>query len=241
MLYTRSFRCMTTEIELFLDAAAAQAGPAALEEVERFFMSVEARFSRFRTDSELAQLNRASGREAHVSADLVELVSLALAAARSSDGVFDPTVIDALEAAGYDRSIELVGEGEMAGGSANGHRHGSPVTTGKRWTRIVANTTSNTVTLPAGVRVDLGGIAKGWAADRAAAMLRPLGAVLVNAGGDLMAWGDEPGGQPGGGWLVAVDHPLQPGTDVVWLRARNRADRDLQHNSPAVDGWASSD
>jgi thiamine biosynthesis lipoprotein len=46
---------------------------------------------------------------------------------------------------------------------------------------------------------------------------------MVSAGGDIRAWGDQPGSQPGQGWLVALDHPEQPGKDVAWLRVRDEA------------------
>jgi thiamine biosynthesis lipoprotein len=91
---------MTTEIELFLDACDARLASEALQSAERFFQEVEARFSHFRADSEMVQLNRTPDEVVRVSPDLAKLVELALAAARASDGVFDPTVIDALEAAG---------------------------------------------------------------------------------------------------------------------------------------------
>jgi thiamine biosynthesis lipoprotein len=213
MLQTLTFRCMTTDIELFLDTPAEVADEDArqvLAEVERFFQSVDARFSRFRADSELSALNAASGRTVAVSPDLAALVRLALDASVTTGGIFDPTMIDALEAAGYDRSIELVSAGV-------GQRRQPGVPLPERWTGVQVDTATRRVTLPAGVRLDLGGIGKGWAADKAAAMLRPYGAGMVNAGGDLCAWGDQPGAETGQGWLVAVDNPSQPGGDVAWL------------------------
>ncbi len=216
MLESSSFRCMTTEIEFLVDACDARLASEALQSVKRFFQEVEARFSRFRADSELVQLNRTPGETVRVSADLAELIELARAAARASDGIFDPTVIDALEAAGYDRSIDLIREGGT-------HPPRRPAPQPGRWKQIVVDTTGGTVRLPAGVRLDLGGIGKGWAADRAGMMLQPLGAGMVSAGGDIRAWGDQPGSQPGQGWLVALDHPGQPGKDVAWLRVRDGA------------------
>lgn len=216
MLHTHSFHCMTTDIELFLEADKAQPVQDALRQVEHFFQEVEARFSRFRPDSELVRLNSAAGKEVRVSADLAELVQLALAAAKASDGVFDPTIIDALEAAGYDRSIDLIW--------ANGaHSPLQIAAQPDRWRQVAVDTTTCLVKLPAGVRLDLGGIAKGWAADRAAAMLQQIGPGMVNAGGDLCAWGDQPGIEKGNGWLVALDHPAQPSVDVAWLRVHDGA------------------
>lgn len=216
MLESSSFRCMTTDIELLLNADDARLAGQALRSAEHFFHEVEARFSRFRADSELGQLNRTPGEAVRVSPDLADLIELALAAARASDGVFDPTVIDALEAAGYDRSIELI-----RNGGTHSLRRVAPYP--GRWKQVVVDTTGSMVRLPLGVRLDLGGIGKGWAADRAGTMLQPLGAGLVSAGGDIRAWGDQPDAQPGQGWLVALDHPEQPGKDVVWLWVRDGA------------------
>lgn len=207
---------MTTEIELFVDAGDARLAHKALRGATRFLHRVEARFSRFRAGSELVQLNQAPGEAVRISTDLAALIELALAAARASDGIFDPTVIDAVEAAGYDRSIEWI------------RRHGPPlprrvVPQPGRWKQVLVDPAASTVRLPAGVRLDLGGIGKGWAADQAGTMLQSFNAGMVNAGGDIRAWGDQPGLPPGQGWLVGLDHPQQPGTDVAWLRVRDGA------------------
>ena len=207
---------MTTDIELLVNARDEALAGNGLQNAERFFHEVEARFSRFQPDSELGQLNGRQGQPVPVSADLAELVALALAAAQTSGGVFDPTIIDALEAAGYDRSIELI---RQDGPGAPRQVAPRP----DRWKEVAVDEAGGTVRLPAGVRLDLGGIGKGWAADRAGAMLRPLGAGIVNAGGDLRAWGDQPGAEPGMGWLVAIDDPQQPGRDLAWLRVQEGA------------------
>src|SRR5690606_4789353 len=120
------------------------------------------------------------------------------------------------EAAGYDRSIELIR-------SSGTHAPRAVAPQPGRWEHVTVDRSDSTVCLPAGVRLDLGGIGKGWAADRAATMLQPLGAGMVSAGGDIRAWGDQPGSETGDGWLVAVDHPEQPGRDVAWVRLRQGA------------------
>jgi thiamine biosynthesis lipoprotein len=216
MLESSSFRCMTTEIEFLVDACHAGLARELLQSAERLFQQVEARFSRFRADSELVRLNRTPGEAVRVSPDLADLIELALAAARASDGIFDPTVIDALEAAGYDRSFELIRKG-----GTHPPRQVAPQS--DPWEQVVVDSRGGTVRLPAGVRLDLGGIGKGWATDRAGTILQPLGPGMVNAGGDIRAWGDQPGSQPGQGWLVALDHPEQPGRDLAWLRVRDGA------------------
>jgi thiamine biosynthesis lipoprotein len=116
-------------------------------------------------------------------------VQLGLAAREETGGRFDPTLHDAICAAGYDRTFAQVQGDRAAETSASG---GGPVTI--RGSRIE---------LGPGASLDLGGIAKGWAADRCVRMLAVHGPALVNAGGDLAVSGP----RAGGAWPVAVDVP----------------------------------
>src|SRR3979409_724468 len=88
------------------------AGPDRAEEfcrqAEEQVRTYEARWSRFIAASELSRLNAAAGSPGLVPADTFALVALAVSAWQQTDGWFDPTVLDALEAAGYDRSHENV-------------------------------------------------------------------------------------------------------------------------------------
>ena len=68
------------------------------------------------------------------------------------------------------------------------------------WQQVQLDTISGTARLPAGLGLDLGGIAKGWAVDQATEMLTAWGAALVDAGGDLRATA-APDGEP---WPIAV-------------------------------------
>jgi thiamine biosynthesis lipoprotein len=167
---------MGTEVECLLDGDV-----EACRAVEHEFTRLEALLSRFRPDSELSRLNRFGALDA--GPDLFEVVRLALDARARTDGLFDPTVHDAVVAAGYDRSFELLPEDGEGGGPA---RCGGAV-----------ELTGSTIRLAPGVRLDLGGIAKGYAVDRAVALLSRAGSCLVNAGGDLAV--------AGGAWPVAVE------------------------------------
>ena len=120
---------------------------------------------------------------------------------QATGGRFDPTVLDALEAAGYDRSFDQLPAGRH--GTADNRPALGPAP-GLAAIRI--DTEAGTVTLPVGTRVDPGGIAKGYAADLLCADLRAGGAVgaCVNIGGDLRVSGTSPRGGP---WAVAVPHP----------------------------------
>jgi len=176
----RSFAAMGTEVELLLEADDA----SLLAEVEAEFRRLETLLSRFRPDSELSRLNEAG--EAHVGAELLELIEIAVEARVASDGRFDPTVHDAVVAAGYDRSFELLAD------SAE-----TPTASARVGGSVTIDPTTRHVALEPGYRLDLGGIAKGWAADRTLVVLAQAGPALVNAGGDLAAAGRV--------WPIAVE------------------------------------
>jgi thiamine biosynthesis lipoprotein len=172
------FYAMGTEVELALDLPPGPAVEQAFREVERRFVRIEAALSRFLPDSQLSELNWKGAVKA--GPDLLAAVELALAARDRTRGRFDATVHDALVAAGYDRSFERVAADGPATNGNGGHSCGGPVEI-DRFTR--------TITLAAGVRLDLGGIGKGYAVDRAAERLSRLGPCLVNAGGDVAVRG----------------------------------------------------
>ncbi|WP_019074802.1 FAD:protein FMN transferase [Streptomyces hokutonensis] len=160
----------------------------------RHLAEVDAACSRFRPDSELAALDASFGRPVTVSPLLAEALAVALRAAEATDGAVDPTVGSAMNAIGYDRDFTLVREDDR------------PVRlTVKRapgWRLIDLDRTTGTVTVPAGVRLDLGATAKAWAADKAAAMLAEVAGcgVLVSLGGDTAVAGEP----PAGGWNIRV-------------------------------------
>jgi thiamine biosynthesis lipoprotein len=162
---------------------------------------LEARWSRFRPDSEISTLNRALGQPVTVSPETLTLVTLAVLGWQATGGRFDPTVLDALEAAGYDRSFEELPTNRER---TDGIDRASSPTTGLA--RIALDANASTVILPAGTHFDAGGIGKGYAADLLCAELRAGGAagVCVNVGGDLRVSGTPPHGGP---WRIAVPHP----------------------------------
>jgi thiamine biosynthesis lipoprotein len=227
-----AFRAMGTRIEAFLDVEPGLDAVLALASVEREFRRLEGLLTRFDEASELSRLNAAGAIGA--GDDLLAVVELALAARDRTGGRFDPTVHDALVAAGYDRTFEL-----LVGGSAGAF---PPMTTGGVRIR------GRRIELDPGVRLDLGGIGKGYAVDRTVAQLAPLGPCLVNAGGDLAVAGipEE------GAWPVAVETPSGPltlglrggalatsGSD----RRRWRAGHAIHHHliDPATGGPSDSD
>ena len=183
---------MGTTIELLLDAEDGEQAQSALRAVEEEFERLEAMLSRFRPDSELSRLNRDG--QILAPPDLERVVGLALEAREQTAGRFDPTVYDALAHAGYDRSFEQVapeaaaeaaaGEDSLEGASCGG--------------RVTIDPETGRIEIEPGFRIDLGGIGKGYAVDRAIEILAVQGPCLVNAGGDLAVRGDRP-------WPIGVE------------------------------------
>lgn len=197
-------------------------------QVERELDAIDRACSRFRADSELWRVNASRGQPVRISQLLMDALELALAAAELTDGDVDPTVGWALELAGYDRDWRLLtsssdfsrraancpstNEGERAGTLTVRRRSG--------WQTVTLDHRRVRVSMPSGIRLDLGATAKGLAADRAAkAAAQATGCgVLVSIGGDIATSGDG----PTNGWQIRVtdDHrsqPTAPGQTVAIL------------------------
>ena len=196
---------MNTDVGIWLWNPSRQVDRLMQHAMQRF-EEAEAELSRFRPDSGLSRLNAAAGLGPQtVSPLLWTALNRAVEAARQTLGLFDPTVLDLLRAAGYDRSFELLDSSSDTLGPSAKPSCG--------WHQIRFYDSVGQVELPAGVGIDLGGIAKGWTVDRVAVSLATHGPVLVDAGGDIRAVG-MPGGEP---WPVAVQDPFDETRDCAVL------------------------
>jgi thiamine biosynthesis lipoprotein len=183
-----AFRAMGTHVECFVEID--EDSGDAFASVEAEFERLEAALSRFRLDSELSRLNREGRLEA--SPELFEVTLLALEARRRTQGRFDPTIHDAVVAAGYDRSFEHIDETKIASSSSSpcgGDVH--------------VDVDTSTIELGLDTRLDFGGIGKGYAVDRACKLLGAFGPCLVSAGGDLAVRGKPVLGT----WPIGVETP----------------------------------
>jgi len=176
------------------------AGSTALMRAAARVQEYERTFSRFLPGSDLSRLNEGSSDRVQVSTGLAALLARALEYARLTGGVFDPLVLGELEALGYDRTFDQL--------SSRGHAP-LPVAARARthWTMVQVDATSGVVTRPAGARIDLGGVAKGAAADAAMSELASFPGALIDLGGDIRAHGRP---DDADGWIVAVDEPAGP-------------------------------
>lgn len=167
-------------------------GPTPLDalRVHALFRRMHRALTRFDPASELSALNAQAGTEVAVSPQLLRAIDAALWAARTSDGLVDPTVLGAIERAGYLASRDGQASAPLADALRDApDRRAAGPRQPARWTAIEIDRTRGTVRLPADVRLDLGGTAKGLAVDLAADLLAGHGGYAVDAGGDIRIGG----------------------------------------------------
>ena len=194
-----AFRSMGTTVRVVGPDGSSEAFARVVRGVQERFVAEDLRFSRFREDSELSAVNRMAGSWVRVTAGFAQVTRLSLEAARLTGGLFDPTVLPALNAWGYDRDFDSIRRQRSSA-------EVDPPSCG-RWREIELR--GRDLRLPPGVALDFGGIAKGWTVDRAVEGADGLPWVLVDAGGDLRLAGLTDGLD------VTVDDPLRPGEEAA--------------------------
>ena len=158
---------------------------------------IEAKFSRYRRGNIIDEINTAEGRIVVVDAETGGLLDYAARLYELSDGLFDATsgvLRRAWRFDGSDRVPSLQAIAELL-----------PFV---GWDKVCWRAPE--LTLPRGMEIDLGGIGKEYAVDRAAALVQPLStSCLLNFGGDLLALGPQAGGAP---WRVGIESVTDAGT-----------------------------
>ena len=180
-----------------------------LLESEFWVRGLGARLTRFSPDSELSMFNASAGRWVEISAELESLLRESLRAFETSRGLVNVAVLPAMAAIGYTRPMA-----EGAPVATEWHPGPLPALPG------VLSVRPGAARLEPGAGIDLGGIAKGWMADR---LCEDLGRnALANIGGDISAIGE---GAAGGGWPVGL------GGVTVLLRDRGAATSSVRRRS----------
>ena len=204
------FRAMNTDITL-----AAQGNSTRVQKgfkmARQYIEASERRFTRFSEDSELSQLNRSAGTWFHASADMTFVISLAKQYVEQTDGLFNPSILPDLERVGYDRSMDLIRAEEALLPPARFTRSSGLLPLDE----LLINPDENLIFLPHGMRLDLGGIAKGWIAEQAALILADYSpACLVDAGGDMFMVGLP---ERESFWQIDLEDPLNPDRSLTSL------------------------
>ena len=208
MFHTRSFRAMGSDMLAILELDS-DSIPPILDEIPIWFEEWEGSLSRFRLDSELSRFNRTFDQPTAVSDAFWDVFQTAIWADEFSEGLVTPTVLDAMLDAGYDRSFDDLPREQFGWMISAPENH--PLST------VVADPEHKTITLPQGVHLDFGGVAKGWAAHQAVERLLEFGPCLVNAGGDIAVSGPR---LDGNAWEIGVSNPFEAGSDFDVLHVK---------------------
>jgi len=193
--------------------------PSRLSHVPDWFEEWEGSLSRFRYDSELTRFNQIHEQPVPVSDTFWEVYQAARKAEEMTDGLVTPTLLDAIIEAGYDRPFDEL-------------PHLAPLTPAPALTispplaAVSFDESTRTITLPFGMGLDFGGVAKGWAAHQAMMRLQAEGAALsdskdpalIDAGGDIAISGPRADGSP---WQVGIADPFheRKNLEVLYLNA----------------------
>jgi FAD:protein FMN transferase len=204
-----TFRAMNTDVTVLIPGVDAAREADLTYAVGHVFAEAEHTFSRFQSTSELSRLNQAGGPSV-VSAKLFDALERARGYWEMTGGRFDPTIGQALRAAGYDRSF-------APGVLDRAERRPAPSSRAS-FGDVRLDRTTRTVTLPADTLLDFGGFIKGWTVDVATALLPSVAA--IDAGGDGFLSGP---GSDGRGWIVDVEDPFAHGRALLTLRLRDQA------------------
>lgn len=159
-----------------------------------WFFEVEKRCTRFNPNSEVMQLTAHTGRAVPVSDIVYEAVQFAVAVAEETDGLFDPTMGQAMEKRGFNREYST---GQLI---RTPLQRDTPAT----YRDIELDPEERTISLRRPLVIDLGAVAKGLAIDLAARELQNLENFSIDAGGDLYVAGSNSQGKP---WSIGIRHP----------------------------------
>ena len=179
---------MGTLVSITTVAPSQEIAQASIEAGFREIKRLEQLFSTWIPTSELSQVNAAAGREpVVVGPETLELVSRSLEMARLTEGGFNIAVGPAVEAWSVTERERIPTREEL-----------QSLRLLVDWTMINIDSQARTIFLPKpGMRIDVGGIGKGYAADRAVDVMRKMGAKggVVALSGDIKTFGDLPGMQ----------------------------------------------
>jgi len=192
---------MASPCDVLVDTDDEGVARAAVEAARDEALRVERKFSRYREDNIVHAINHAEGRPVAVDEETAGLLDYATTCHQISDGRFDITSGVLRRAWVFDGREHPPDRQAIAAALAL-----------VGWSR--ATWRERTLTLPTGMEIDLGGIGKEYAVDRAAARIAEVtgAACLANFGGDLRASGPRRGGRP---WLVGVEDPTAPGGEPL--------------------------
>ena len=188
--HRHTFACFGGQCTVIVADAARPADAAvAAAMARRALLAWHERFSRFTDDSELSRLNRDPAATVAVTPLMRRVIEAALTAAHDTGGLVDVTLADEIELAGYEGHFDGEGIDLRTALTLAPPRAPAAAHPDERWRRITVDPRLGAVHRPPGLRIDVGGIAKGVFADELAALLEGFDAYVLDCAGDIRVGG----------------------------------------------------
>jgi len=195
--------------------------PMERDKVLAFVRDAENTFSRFSATSTISTINNSKGQWVEINPLTLQLLKDSIAAYYDTDGLFNPFLGEVMHKLGYHQSFEKLTSITALDDQtwrSRCNKPALPAPTEQLPLYLDFDEHNHRVRLDQAVSLDLGGIAKGWVAQQACERLQLDGVSsgLIDAGGDIILWGQEPRQKL---WGVGVAHPFEKGSDIadLWL------------------------
>ncbi len=213
MFNSREIDAMNTKISIVIISDNNTETENEIDAIEKYIKNFELKFSRFLNSSELLKLNNSKEESIVVSKEMTEILSLSKVFYKKTNKIFDPTILNTLEKIGYDKSFELINDID--------NRNIVYINYTKSFDEVNIDIENNIVTKPINMKIDLGGIGKGYAIDNIAKKLYFSGYnnFWISAGGDVFLSGKD---EKGDNWDIGVQNPLKHDQDLFKIQCLNK-------------------
>lgn len=214
--FTRKLILMGTafEVTVVLDEGEATRSEELIDQAVAEIRRIENLLSSWLDSSQTSRINRSAGvTPVRVDRELFDLIERSKKVSQLSEGAFDISFASIDRVWRFDGSMQRMPEKEEVLRSVEKIDY----------RKIILNPGDTSVFLPEeGMKIGFGAIGKGYAANQACRLLRAAGVQsgVINASGDLLAWGEAPEGGP---WKIGIADPVDPGSILAWFRISDMA------------------
>ncbi len=204
----RSLKLMGTPFDITVISVDEELGYIYIQEAIAEIQRIESLISSWDPESETSKINANAGiKPVEVSWELFKLIERSIQISEITNGAFDISYTALEDIWKFDGSMKILPSMEKINGTLSkvGYKN------------IIVNSKDQTVYLTKkGMRISFGGIGKGFAADKAKALLvsKEVKAGIINIGGDITTWGTKANGQK---WLIGIVNPERKGSLFSWL------------------------
>ena len=209
----RTETIMGTQVTITVAADTAEVGKKAIDAGMDELKRLDAMMSLYKEDSEIAKVNRAAGKvPVKVSHDMIAVVEQALATGNLTHGAFDVTI----------GPLVVLWQMRLKAGAVPTDQEISGVLELVDYRSVIVDRKASTIFLrKKGMVLDVGGCAKGYAADRVRSLFRERGIAnaVIAVAGDIWALGSREDGKP---WRIGVQHPRKQEKVLTVLELRDR-------------------